>query len=244
VIVDGQELLSESLANYPQNGEQTLRASQGIRLQVVPKLQSVTNSRPGQDDWYFFLNGSGFMEGATTVTVGGVVSEDRITNDNPIDIDRRANNRLGMVAPRSLDGPIRVATDGGWDEIAGFDFGPQPVSVFTGITASATAGQPQAAGTPSAVTGQTIQLTGQGMSNSTLVQFRGIDDTGRVGTLTRTGSWNGTTLSVVVPALATPPGRSPCWAATPASRCRSCPRSRAWAAPSPRATPSCSRARA
>ena len=53
-------------------------------------------------------------------------------------------------------------------------------------------------------TGQTIVLQGQGFSNSTLVQFQGIDDSGLLGTLTRTGSAGagGTTLSVVVPALA------------------------------------------
>ena len=204
VIVDGTTLLNETLANYPENGAQTLNASAGIRLQVVPKLVNVSNSRPGEDGNYFYLNGSGFMEGATTVTVGGVVQQDRATNDNPIDIDGASNNRLGMVAPRSLDGPIRVATEGGFDELASVDFGVQPIAVYTGITASTTLGAAQDGAQPSATTGQTIVLNGQGFSNSTLVQFRGIDDTGKLGTLTRTGSAGagGTTLSVVVPALA------------------------------------------
>ena len=211
VIANGQEVLSESLANHPQNGEQTLNASAGIRLQVVPKLlASIGNSRPGQDDWYFYLNGTGFMEGATTITVGGVVQQDRIVNDNPIEIDG-SNSRLGMVAPRSLDGPIRVATDGGWDEIASYDFGPQPISDFTGITASlpanvltASQGQATNAAQPAAVTGQTITLTGQGFTGGTLVQFTGLDDSGRLGTLTRTGSpsGDGRSLTITVPALA------------------------------------------
>ena len=200
VVVDGATLLNETLSNHPENGVQTLNASAGLRLQIVPKLVSVSSSRPGEEG-YFYLNGTGFMEGATTVTVGGVVQQDGITNDNPIEIDG-SNSRLGTVAPRTLDGPIRVTTEGGWSQIDGVAVGEQPVAVYTGIVAVASAGVPADAGKPSAVTGQTIQLTGQGMSSSTLVQFRGIDDTGREGTLTRTGSWNGTVLSVVVPALA------------------------------------------
>ena len=204
VIVDGATLLDETLANHPENGAQTLNASAGIRLQVVPKLVSISNSRPGEDANYFYLNGSGFMEGASTVTVGGVVQQDRATNDNPIDVSGASNNQLGMVAPRSLDGPIRVATEGGFDEITSANFGVQPIAVYTGITASANLGAAQNAGQPSATTGQTIVLNGQGFTGNTLVQFQGIDDTGKLGTLTRSGTpgAGGTTLSVVVPALA------------------------------------------
>ena len=47
---------------------------------------------------------------------------------------------------------------------------------------------PQAPAQASANTGQTIVLTGQGFTSSTLVQFQGIDDSGATGTLTVTGT--------------------------------------------------------
>ena len=76
--------------------------------------------------------------------------------------------------------------------------------MFTAIVATAETGQPANAARPSAVTGQTIVLQGQGFTSSTLVQFQGVDDSGALGTLTRSGSVGagGTTLSVIVPALA------------------------------------------
>ena len=182
---------------------QTLRASAGIVLQVVPTLDGIDGSRPGEDS-QFNLRGSGFMEGASTVTIGGVVMPDTATNLSPFDVTGSRNDRMTVVAPthagradphhhrrRLCADRRRVSTR-------------QPISVFSAITATAGAGVPADAGRPSANTGQTIVLNGQGFTSSTLVQFQGVDDSGVLGTLTRTGSAgnNGTTLSVVVPALA------------------------------------------
>ncbi|MGS0756098.1 beta strand repeat-containing protein, partial [Roseateles sp. GG27B] len=204
VSVDGVSKLHETLANYPDvNAAQTFRASAGIRLQVVPTLTGTDSGRPGEDS-LFNLQGSGFMEGASTVTIGGVALADTATNLYPFDVTGARNNTLNVVAPRTLDGPIRISTEGGYAELAGVNFAAQPTSVFSGIAAASAGGIPADAGVASAVTGQTIVLLGQGLSNSTLVQFQGIDDSGAVGTLTRTGSASadGKSLSIAVPALA------------------------------------------
>ena len=204
VSIDGTSRLRETLANYPGTAEaQTFRASAGLRLQIVPTLTGLDGGRPGEDA-SFNLRGSGFMEGASTVTVGGVAFVDAATNTSPLDVSGSRNDTITVVAPRTLDGPIRITTEGGYAEIAGAAFASQPTSVFNAIVASASEGVAADAALPSATTGQIITLQGQGFTNSTLVQFAGIDDTGRLGTLTRTGSVsnNGTTLSVVVPALA------------------------------------------
>jgi len=204
VSVDGVSVLRETLSNVADaNSAQTLRASAGIGLQVVPTLTGIDSGRPGEDG-QFYLRGSGFMEGASSITIGGVALVDSATNLTPFDVTGTRNDSLTVVAPRTLDGPIRITTEGGWAQIPGARFGAQPVSVFTGISAGAASGIPAEAGKPSAVTGQTIVLQGQGFTNGTLVQFQGLDDSGTLGTLTRTGSVSGggTALSVVVPALA------------------------------------------
>ena len=177
-------------------------ASAGIRLQVVPTL-SALSGRPGEDN-LFTLSGSGFMEGASTVTIGGVALVDPNTNVSPFDVTGARNDTVNLVAPRTLEGPIRITTEGGYAQIAGLVFPAQPIVQFTALSGSAGAGVPANAAQASANTGGSIVLTGQGFTNSTLVQFAGLDDSGTLGTLTRTGtaSNNGTTLSVVVPALA------------------------------------------
>ena len=206
VSVDGVSKLHETLANYPDvNSAQTFRASAGVKLQIVPTLSSTDSGQPGGDA-QFYLRGSGFMEGASTVTIGGVALVDNATNLSPFDVTGGRNDSLNVVAPLTLDGPIRITTEGGYAELSGVSRVSQPTSVFNAIqaSASASAGAPTNAAQPSAVTGQAIVLQGQGFTSATLVQFQGIDGSGKLGTLTRTGSagGNGTTLSVVVPALA------------------------------------------
>ena len=106
------------------------------------------------------------------------------------------------VAPVTLDGPIRVTTEGGHAQITSAFSTTQPVVQFAGITATATDGAAADPTQPSAVTGQNIVLRGQGFTSSTLVQFSGLDAAGASGSLTRTGSasGDGTTLTVAVPA--------------------------------------------
>jgi hypothetical protein len=206
VSVDGVSLLRETVSNDPQY-PQTLNASVGVRLQIVPTLTGIDGQPGGESS--FDLSGSGFMEGASSVTIGGVALVDADTSLSPFDVTGQRNSTLSVVAPRTLDGPIRITTEGGYAQLAAVDFGVLstllfPTVAFTGITASALGGVPADAAKPSANTGQNIVLTGQGFSSNTLVQFQGIDDTGQLGTLTRTGSVGagGTTLTVQLPALA------------------------------------------
>ena len=126
-------VLRETLSNAADaSSAQTLRASAGIGLQVVPTLTGIDSGRPGEDG-QFYLRGSGFMEGALTITIGGVALVDSATNLTPFDVTGTRNDSLTVVAPRTLDGPIRITTEGGWAQIPGARFGAQPVSVFTGI---------------------------------------------------------------------------------------------------------------
>jgi len=204
VSADGVNIWRESFANsYNDRAVQTYGASTGIRLQIVPTLASLSGA-PGTDG-AFTLNGSGFMEGATTLTVGGVSIADPDTVTNIFDVSGNRNNSFNVVAPLTLDGPVRITTEGGWVELPGYAYGVQPLSQFSSITVS-NSGQntaPTDASQPWAITGQFITLIGQGFTNNTLVQFQGIDDSGKLGTITRTGSVsnNGTTLIIEVPAL-------------------------------------------
>ena len=59
------------------------------------------------------------MEGASTVTIGGVALADSATNLSPFDVTGVRNDTLNLVAPRTLDGPIRITTEGGYAQIAG-----------------------------------------------------------------------------------------------------------------------------
>ncbi|MDH3461143.1 MAG: hypothetical protein OEM00_09250, partial [Burkholderiaceae bacterium] len=104
VSVDGVSLLNETLANT--NTVQTFRASDGIRLQIVPTLTGTANGRPGEDNT-FNLIGSGFMEGANTVSIGGVAFIDSASNLSPFDVTGSRNDNMSVVAIKTLDGPIR-----------------------------------------------------------------------------------------------------------------------------------------
>ena len=208
VTVDGRSLLRETLANNIVTAAptqvQTFGASLGVRLQIVPTVSGL-DGRPGSNSSYFSVRGSGFVEGASTITIGGRVFVDHANNQQfDLDVSGTRNDSMRLTAPRTLDGPIRVTTDGGFDEIPGPVFPvPAPTS-FTAITASASTGVPADLSKPSAVTGQTIVLHGQGFTNSTVVQFAGVDDSGTLGTVSVTGAAlnSGTTLEVSVPALA------------------------------------------
>jgi hypothetical protein len=175
--------------------------SAGVRLQIVPTLTGIDGR--ASENAQFTLSGSGFMDGGILLTVGGVAFTDP-SGVVGLDISGTRNGTLTAVAPRTLDGPIRVTTEGGYAQITP-QFGAQPLSLFTAIVATSTAAVPTNGALPSAITAQTIVLQGQGFTNNTLVQFQGRDDTGASGTLTRTGtaSSDGRTLSVLVPAMAT-----------------------------------------
>src|SRR6266850_1601754 len=174
-----------------------------VTLQIVPTIVGISNGRPGEES-SFDLAGSGFMEGASTITIGGVALIDGYTNLADADVFGAQNSVYRLVAPLTLEGPIRVSTAGGFYEIAGPSFAPPSFVALEGLQASAAQGTPADAVQASANTGQTIVLLGQAFTNSTLVQFEAQDDAGTSGVLTRSGSASadGRSLSVVVPALA------------------------------------------
>ncbi|MDN5939838.1 MAG: hypothetical protein L0H83_14415, partial [Salinisphaera sp.] len=202
ITADGQQIFRETFANYYPGTQsvQSYGASSGIRLQIVPTLTGLSG-RPGSDN-AFSLTGSGFMEGASTVTIGGRTFNGASVNG--LDVGGARNDIFSVVAPRTLDGPLRVTTEGGYAQIAGATSGTQPTVLFTGLASSANGGAVADATKASANTGQAITLAGQGFTSQTLVQFTGIDDSGALGILTRTGTpgSGGTSLSIEVPALA------------------------------------------
>ena len=106
VSVDGVSVLHESISNLSLANVQTLNASAAIRLQIVPTLSGLSGSgRPGQDA-VFNLTGSGFMEGASTVTIGGVALVDRANSGSPFDVTgsaQRHDERGGPARPRRAD---------------------------------------------------------------------------------------------------------------------------------------------
>ncbi len=205
VRVDGALVLNETISNYSITSPQSIGNSAGVRLQVVPTVTGLTG-QPGLDS-PLTIDGSGFQEGATTFTIGGVAVVDEYTNlDYPNTYDYYySNTQYQLVVPRVLDGPVRVATEGGFDEIAGPSFFRQAGATFSGITALGVVGTPSQLGQVAANVGQTITLNGSGFTYQTMVQFDAADDTGRLGTVTRrveSATGNGTSASLVVPALA------------------------------------------
>ncbi|MCC6717884.1 MAG: pre-peptidase C-terminal domain-containing protein, partial [Acetobacteraceae bacterium] len=163
-----------------------------------------TSGSPGRDS-AFTLNGSGFMEGASTITIGGVVFDDKFTNLPTLDVTGGTNGAYSVTAPLTVDGMIKVTTEGGYASIAGSTVPAASPSLFTGIqTPGLIAGVPAAGGAASANAGQTITLLGQGFTNQTLVQFDAADDAGHAGTVLRavTASSDGTSLTVQIPELA------------------------------------------
>ncbi len=204
VTADGQVLMRDTFSNEASNSAastQSYGASAGVRLQVVPTLTAT--GQPGGDG-SFTLTGSGFQEGASTVTVGGVSFADTLTGVSAFSVSGNRNGSYQVSAPLTLDGPVKVTTEGGSASLAGPVLAAQPPSLFTGIAAVAGSGAAADAGKASANVGQSIVLTGQGFTGSTLVQFAAVDAAGVAGTVTRTGTANaaGTQLTVVVPALA------------------------------------------
>jgi hypothetical protein len=203
ISVDGTVRFDHSFSNISVNNVQTFGANGNVPLQIVPVISGISSGSPGQNA-AFTLIGSGFMEGASTVTIGGVALLDAFTNQSDTDVSGTRNGIYQLVAPLTVEGPIRVTTAGGFDQIPGPTFTAPAFVELTGLSALAPQGVTTNGAQASANTGQAIVLTGNGFTDSTLVQFDAQDDTGFNGTLTRTGTANaaGTQMTVIVPALA------------------------------------------
>ena len=198
---------------------QTFVRGAGIALQVVPTISSAKPSVEGLPGTGLSIFGTGFMEGAGTITIGGRALLDRSvydrqsTEDN-YDPNVRTGSKNGTyelvdVQAFTLDGPIRVTTAGGYFEIASQTLTSQPGTIRS-IVATAARGTPLSAGKPSANTGQLLLLrgafSGYNSSDSSLVIFEAVDDTGRVGTVARKSDYDPaldpSVLTVLVPETA------------------------------------------
>src|SRR5262249_2919942 len=78
VFVNNTRLFHESFG-YVQTALQTCGAAGNVPLQIVPVISGIQNGRAGLDS-AFNLTGSGFMEGASTITIGGRAYADQFTN--------------------------------------------------------------------------------------------------------------------------------------------------------------------
>ncbi|WP_419580402.1 Ig-like domain-containing protein [Stieleria magnilauensis] len=179
-----------------------LGGSGGVDLHIVPVLSGISG-RAGVDA-FFSLFGSGFMEGASTVTIGGVTLTDQYTNAVDGDVSGSRNNQFDLLARFAVEGTITVATAGGSFSFVGPVDALPPFVEFGGISANPQSGVAVNASVASANTGQPITLIGRGFTSNTLVQFEAVDASGVAGRLVRSGTINsdGTRLTVTVPALA------------------------------------------
>ncbi len=208
VSINGNQRMHDSFANYSATTVQSFRASAGVQLQVVPVITSMTG-RPGRDE-VFALFGSGFMEGASTITIGSTIANaagnirDISSYDGGINVYGNNDQYYELSQQLTVEGPIRITTAGGFFDFAGPTETTSAFVEFNSLAATAGAGTPANPANASANTGQTITLVGRGFTAGTVVQFDAVGDSGVTGTVTRTGTVNtaGTQLTVTVPALA------------------------------------------
>jgi hypothetical protein len=196
VLADGQTVFDEAFSNNA-TSTQTYAGAESVRLQIVPTITRATPLVP----WGYFLGleiqGSGFIEGASAITIGGLTVDDHYVSlfgtfqtvlvHNVVTGSSNKIYRLGNI-PFTLDGPIRVTTAGGYFEVPGPDSFHVAPQTITGIEATAAEGVPLDPNIPSANTGQVITLHGVFTPTAdVLIQFDAVDDSGMPGTITRRG---------------------------------------------------------
>ncbi len=226
VRADDEAIFDEAFSNDPAK-TQTYVRGQGLALQIVPTItRTIHQEGDGYDGGVGLqIFGSGFMEGASTIAIGGVEVHDRIKPDtadvslnplqdsglDPVVFYASKNKQYGTrIELFTLDGPIRVTTAGGHYEIAGPNRQIANTASVNKVDAVAEEGKPHDPNLPSANTGQYIRLNGAfSLAGSKTVQleFQAIDDKGKVGTVTRdfrpTGNENyGREWEIAVPELA------------------------------------------
>ncbi len=187
--------------NLASTGDVTLggAGSGSVRLQIVPTIFGMSG-RQGINAT-FDLVGSGFMEGASTITTGGTVFNDIYTNILTDDVTEGRNSRYRLSLPLAVEGPITVTTEGGFFTFGGPAFGEPSFVDLVSITPSAVVGTAADLNQAAVHAGELLTLRGHGFTNGTLVQFDSVDENGVAGILTRTGTatGSGTVLTVVVP---------------------------------------------
>ena len=182
-------------------------ASSGLSLQIVPVIRSVNGLPGGQG--FVDVFGSGFMEGASTISIGGVTFDDVYTNDTQSvvfdgDVTGSRNSAIRLLRPLTVENFVRIETAGGSFEYQLPRLDRPSFVEFDSAIGSADAGQPADEALQSVNAGQTITLFGRGFNSGTRVQFTAVDPAGVSGVLTRGGtvSADGTQLTTTVPSLA------------------------------------------
>ena len=171
-------------------------------LQIVPVITGISG-RQGTNGT-FDLFGSGFMEGASTISTGGTVFEDVYTNPSTDDVFGARNSQYRLSLANATEGPITVTTAGGTFTFGGPSFVDPAFVDLIDVQTSTLLGSAADSGQMATHAGELITLTGRGLTNNTVVQFDAVDQNGQSGTLSRTGSASsdGTQLTIVVPAQA------------------------------------------
>jgi hypothetical protein len=172
-----------------------LSGREGIMLQIVPTIGSITGGTPGQQ---VTINGSGFVEGGTTVRFGSdsqVVQDGGKAADDGLDI-QSSNKKLVVNVPANGTLPYEIVTAGGRSNIAGR---------FTGLDSQALRGTPTDPNEASANPEQIFSLTGDAFNDGTRVLFPTIDQYGQTAVTTVVPSQvaaDGKSLTVKVPLTA------------------------------------------
>jgi len=125
VFADSTRIFHEASATtLPPTCRPIIPAPAGnIPLQIVP-VDHTSNEWSTGSETFFTLFGSGFMKGRVTITVGGVVLNDRFKDGVDGDVSGARNDRYdNLLAALAVDGPVQITTAGGSSQIAGPGFG-------------------------------------------------------------------------------------------------------------------------
>lgn len=120
-------------------------------------------------------NGGGFIEGSTTAHFGPVDVIDPDTGSNLLDVFSSGTG-MDIQIPIGASTAFSATTPGGSSNT--MHIGP---SSMTGIQSTADIGSPANGAQPSANTGQSITISGTGLTANTNVVFSTLSDTGEAG---------------------------------------------------------------
>ena len=204
VRADDETIFDEAFSNDLAKWQTYTRGS-GVRLQIVPTITGTRHTEGNSYESGLQIFGSGFMEGASTISIGGVDLYDQIKPDtadvslnalqdsglDPVVFYASKNQHYGLETQQfTLDGPIRVTTAGGYYEITAPERQLSNTALVNSVVAVADEGVPLDPNLPSANTGQYIILNGAFSESGNnfdriVLEFHAIDDTGKTGTVTR-----------------------------------------------------------
>lgn len=181
VTAGDQTLWRETFVNAANIGAeeapvQTYGQSEALRLQIVPTLNSFTLGQASSGGPSYAITGSGFVPGASTLTVGGQTVAASV-----------GSTAISIQTQLTVDGRLRITTEGGYAELPGVSTPATPLQArITGLAATAETGTPTNPAQPSANVGQVLRFTAVGNLGAIppLVQFSATDDQGQPTSIT------------------------------------------------------------